>query len=214
MRSKKRAVPGTCADPKFSGAGFLSKFSSANYAPQLAVNRIKDTREYEAASTKSAATRNSLKRKRKTTTLGYEDVNMGDQDWVDACLAQIEPSVPHEIGRRNVAYSKAWWDEYNRLEGMREVDLKRLLKQVHDTGSWGERRSPRLKKKTDLQIPNSPTSIISKSDLTALYESEGIANWADVSTMAAPESLQLNQRKRRQFIQLVYESMGRPPEVR
>jgi hypothetical protein len=200
---KKKVPPGKCEVAGFAGDGSSPVSTAA----------IKDTHHYEAASMNSAVTRNSLKRKRKTTVLGYGRANMGDQDWVDLCLAETKPSVPHQIGRRDVAYSKAWWDEYNRLQGMRETDLKRLLKQVDDTGSWGERRSSRLEKKPDLQIPDSPTSIISKADAAALYESEGIGNWEDVSTGAAPESHELNQRKRRQFIQLVYESMGCPPEV-
>jgi hypothetical protein len=60
-----------------------------------------------------------------------------DQDRVDLCLDETKPPMPHQIGRRDVAYSKAFWDECNRLEGLREADLKRLLKQVDDTGSWG-----------------------------------------------------------------------------
>ena len=59
---------------------------------------------------------------------------MGDQDWVGTFLENTRPSVPHQIGRRDPANSKAWCDEHHRLEGKRESDLVKMLKQLKEDG--------------------------------------------------------------------------------
>ena len=146
---------------------------------------------------------------------------MGDQDWVDTLLIKTKPSVAHQIGRRDPAYSQAWYAEYHRLEGKRESDLKKMLKQLQEDGYWSERRSARVEAATKGKDPSpaSPESSwnshISKTEVNALYEDDQeihLATAEDVENATAPEDHKLNQRKKRQFVQLVYESMGCPPE--
>jgi hypothetical protein len=45
-----------------------------------------------------------------------------------------------------------------------------------------------------------------------LYEPDGLAIEGDAAAEMCPEDHVLNQRKKRQFVQLVYECLGIPPE--
>ena len=66
---KKKVPPGKCEVAGFTGDGSSPVSTAA----------IKGTYYHEAASMGSIVTRSSLKRKRKTTVLGYGDANTGDQ---------------------------------------------------------------------------------------------------------------------------------------
>ena len=82
---------------------------AGNGSSSVSVKRIADTSDFEraAASSSTPATRNSKKRRRDECRVqSTEFINRGDQDWLDAHLAKEEPSVPHQIGRRDAAYSK------------------------------------------------------------------------------------------------------------
>ena len=97
----------------------------------------------------------------------------------------------------------------------------KMLKQLQEDGHWSERRSARIEAATKGKVPspaspeNSWHSHISKTEVEALcedHQESHLATAEDVENEAAPEDHKLNQRKRRQFVQLVCESLGCPPE--
>ena len=91
-----------------------------------------------------------------------------------------------------------------------------MLDAILNDESWGERKSQRIanaKCHPSTPLRTSPGwSHVSKKEVEDLYEPDGLAIEGDAAAEMCPEEHVLNQRKKRQFVQLLYECLGIPPE--
>ena len=183
--------------------------AAAAPAEAVEVKLLNNSAGFASALEKGASTRSQDKRVRRQVA------NMGDQDWVDRVLKEERPSVQHLVGRRDRAYNEAWWKEYKRLEGVKAGRLREMLQAMESGVSWGERRSPRQPMPVVSAGANKEDRgiLIDRIKITDLYEVEW-ATQEDADAEAAPEpdAHVLTAKKRRRFVQLVFESMGIPPE--